>query len=128
MTCKCSLKILFTTIAISFSFIDALSNKRREQAEKLAEDALKEAKKRQDEEKAAAQAAAEAEAKKQSKSVPATPASTPMAPPAAGPLGLVEGSCFDWSKVLKYLVQPISFLNLEAIGLVNIYGIVKSSL
>jgi hypothetical protein len=67
-------------------FLEALTDKRREQAESLAELALKEAKARQEEEKMNA-ALAEAKKAAAAKSVPSTPATTPMQPQK----GLLEG-------------------------------------
>ena len=75
-----------------FRFLEALTDKRREQAENLAETALREAKIRQEDERVAA-ALAEAKKNAAAKSMPSTPASTPSAPPTTkGPLGLIEGN------------------------------------
>ena len=69
-----------------FRFIANLTEKRRQNAEKLAEKALSDAKKKQEEAAKAAAEAAAKEAKQNGVSAPTTPATSPTSP-----TGLREG-------------------------------------
>ena len=84
----CDSIIIMNLLLCNFSgrFLEALTDKRREQAENLAEMALKEAKAKQEEERMNT-ALAEAKKAAATKSVPSTPAVTPSVPQK----GLLEG-------------------------------------
>ena len=85
-------------------FLDALTNKRREQQEKLAEKALTEARKKKEEAERKAAAAEAAAAKSQQngpKSAPVTPATTP---------GAVREGTFDVIMGLEKLKMVAPFL------------------
>ena len=71
-------------------FIEALSNKRREQQEQLAEKAIEEAARRRSEELTAVAALQQNGV---ALSAPATPATTPVAPKSFIKEGLFEKSC-----------------------------------